>query len=736
MLLLLSGCRADMETPEPRSAFTLDELAIHATDPCRSFFLSDRRGGFLVGRVGMRSPLTLVWSVDGRPVVRAIEVRADGKLLEETLLRDAVIRPDRVCLDYGEYGRILYAAVEGLPPGVWGLSLSVDTEHDAGISVRLLPESVYCPTGNSGGLSWRNGRGGSILAIYGGANGAAIGGDLVFPKGNGCRALLLLGKSLPSPEECAALHSGLPALLADRTGRMEGVLAKSYLRLSDTVMTKALAWTRLSIDAMLVERAETLAVSSLPWDGSYDGRSNLQSLAGMALIPGEYAMAASLLRGWGASQDVVKRPTFGRIASRLHGSPPEYRGVDVSAWFARGLYEYLVATNDTAQLGRLFPVVRWSIDGMRRNNTTSTNLVVHRSDETWMCENRFDGSQGPYSAVEVQSLWQYQQTIGGILAGLRGDTSLAKAWFQGAGETAMEFAKAFVDTGRNIVYDYLDGRGKGVDLLRPNAMLALDGIDGERVQQALLKRSVSGLLYRQGPGTLVKTGHGFLRDPGGKVSRSTNGPVVPWLVGPFTYGLTRADRQDLAYSVSLGLAERSLGRGMVGAIPEVLPAGGNEDGAGCIHGASLLGAAEFVRSMYQDYLGIRVDAPSSVIRCEPKLPPGIRSADFTVYMGSHAVEGSYQKIGATGRMSLSLSDVPRPVKWRFIWMFDNGDAWIGAVRLHPGTSATVVFTSDGMLVYRDGVEQKPEESWLVRGFAKSKEFGDMSLATDAGAGGN
>jgi glycogen debranching enzyme len=663
-------------------------------------------------------------------------MRVNDILLDETMIHDAVIRPDHVCLDFGEHGRVRYAPIEGLPAGTWGLSLTLDAGPDAGVSVRLLPESEYSRTGSEGEVSWRNRRGQNVLTLYGGARATEVDGNLVFPKGGDHRGFLLLGNSSPSPGQYAALHSRLPELLAARTERMEKILARSYLRLSDTVMTKVLAWAKLSVDAMIVERAETLAVASLPWDGSYDGRANLQSLAGMALISGEYATAASVLRGWGASQDVVKRPTFGRIASRLRGSPAEYRGVDVSAWFARGLYEYVVATNDTMPLGAMFPVVRRSIEGMRRNNTTRANLVVHRSDETWMGEGRFDGSPGPYSAVEVQTLWQYQQMIGAILAVLRGDTALARGWFQGAGATASEFAKAFVDTGRSIVYDYLDGRGRGVDLLRPNAMLALDGIDGERIQQALLKRSVTGLLYPQGPGTLVKTGHGFLPEPVGEVSQSTNGPVVPWLVGPFTYGLTRADRQDLAYSVTRSLAVRSLGRGMVGTIPEVLGAGGNEDGpgAGFIHGASLLGAAELIRAMYQDYLGIRVDAPSSVIRCEPKLPGEIRSADFTVYMGPHVVHGSYQKIGATGRMNLSLSDVPRSVKWRFTWVFENGDAWIGAVRLQPGTSATAVFTPHGMLVYEDGEEQNPEESWFVKGFARRGEIGDMPLATVARAG--
>jgi glycogen debranching enzyme len=736
-LLVEAGCLGESEAPEPRHRFSLDELTVRVRDTPRSFFLSDRKGGFVIGHAGAQTLWNLSWSVDGREILRSIEIRAGEKRLDKTAMRGAIVRPDDVALDFGEVGRLICSPIEALPEHIWGLALSVESDSDAQVSFRLTPAREFCEVQRSDETCWQEEKKGKILSVSGGSYAKWQEGELLVGGSRDHRVAILLSGAPVSIEQRAAIHSALPGMMAHRTERMEGILERSYLRLSDSVMTKALAWCRLSADAMLVERAETLAVSSLPWDGSYDGRANLQSLVGVALAPGDYATAASLLRNWGASQDVTKRHTFGRIASRLHGSPPEYKGVDVGAWFARGVYDYVVASDDTTSLKVLFPVVRRSINGMSRNNTTRTNLVVHRNDETWMGEGRFAGSRGPYSAVEVQTLWRYQQTIGGILAQLRGDTALARVWMRGALATAEEFAKAFIDTGRSVVFDYLDGEGRGVDVLRPNGMLALDGIESERAQQALLRRSVAGLLYPQGPGTLVKTGHGFLRSPAGEVSRSTDGAVIPWLLGAFTYGLTRADRQDLAYGITRSLAERSLDRGMVGTIPEAMTAGndGEESRDNAEQGASLLGAAEFVRSVYQDYLGIRVDAPSSVIRCEPKLPPEIRSAGFSVYMGSHLVTGSYQKIGATGRMDLKVSDVPRPVKWRFIWMLENGDAWVGAVRLQPGSSAAVVFTNNGMLVYQDGQEGKPEEAWCIRGFSRSKEVGDMTLATpDLSAG--
>ena len=85
-------------------------------------------------------------------------------------------------------------------------------------------------------------------------------------------------------------------------------------------------------------------------------------------------------------------------------------------------------------------------------------------------------------------------------------------------------------------------------------------------------------------------------------------------------------------------------------------------------------------------------------------------------------------------MFLSISDVPRPVKWRFTWLLENGDAWVGAVRLKPGASATVVFTPAGMLVYQEGKERMPEESWFIKGFVRSGEYLDLPMAAKAGGG--
>jgi len=141
-----------------------------------------------------------------------------------------------------------------------------------------------------------------------------------------------------------------------------------------------------------------------------------------------------------------------------------------------------------------------------------------------------------------------------------------------------------------------------------------------------------------------------------------------------------------------------------------------------------MGMAEFVRTVYQDYLGIRVDVPSSVLRFEPKLPPEINAAEFTVYMGDFPIVGSYLREKDRGRFTISLPDLPRPVKWRFIWTLDKGDAWIGSLSVHPGSTISIVAATEGILAYEGEKEMRLDEQWFVRGFSKKNDTPLLRLA--------
>jgi hypothetical protein len=352
---------------------------------------------------------------------------------------------------------------------------------------------------------------------------------------------------------------------------------------------------------------------------------------------------------------------------------------------------------------------------MRKHDLGSDTLIHHGAGETWMGRERFRDFPGPYTAVEIQSLWQTQQIIAAIISQHLRDTAAARDFARGGVDAGVRFSSAFVDTSRRLLYDCLDVRGVPHDQLTAGGLLAMESIDGELILSSLTRRSVNGLLTPFGP-------RGLLR-----------GKIATWLTGPFVYALSRSDRQDLAGRVTANLAAYALEQGMVGMLPSGFSADSGSGGGFRPEGpeASLVGMSEFVRLVYQDYLGIRTDVPSAVVRFEPKLPPGLDSADATVYFGTTPLRALYARGRETCRMTIELGDAPRPVKWRFIWTFENGDGWMGAARVEPGTSMTAVFAPGEMLLYAGGEERVPDEKWFIRGLSQRGSNLDLEIGGPA-----
>jgi hypothetical protein len=721
--------RDPIDTPQ-RSLMTLKELAVTVRDGPRSFFLSDKRGGFLVGSVGRAGSNGPSWSINGKPVVVGFAVNTDECPLGKETFDSAQVLPDRIVLYYNGDIQVQMAPLESTPAAGWGLAVSITASKQSNFAIRVIPSPQFERLADTGGRpAWRSKGRQEILTAYAGELATVSDDAFEVDQTDSLTLILIVGNSVPEDVLLSALHEGVPESFQRRADRMGALLNRGYLRTSDDLLTRTVAWSKLSLDALLVIREDTLAVASIPWDGSFDGRANLQALPGFALVSGEYETAASILRTWANSQDDHRaRRTYGWIARRLHASPPVYDGVDVSGWFVRGIYDYVVATNDTVQTLKFYPVIWRTIEGLRRRIADKDNFLRHAAGETWMSPERFGMSAGPYAAVEVQSLWQFQQEIGAFIAQLAGDTITAKSWAWGSLKTSRRFMQAFIDTGRGIVYDYLDRKNNGVDIVRPNGLLALDGIEGERNQRTLIERTVKRLLYVSGPGTLDQREKGFRAGLEG--APPTNGAIATWLTGPFVYAVSRYDRADLALAVVHNLATRAMEDGMVGALPAYLPvaSGVNLTRQEKREDASLTGMSEFVRCVYQDFLGIRVDAPSSVIWCEPKLPPEIHDAEFTVFMGSHSVQGSYHRGNDHARMSLSLSDVPRPVRWRFIWMLDNGDAWLGSITVRPNTAVTLIVAERGVMAYEGEREVGLDEQWAISRLSRKNEALSLQLA--------
>ena len=691
--VLASGCQQEAIRPPDRVPLRMESLGIAIAGGERSFFLSDRRGGFIVGNAGGGNGVTLTWSIGGVEVARSIRLVVDGAVVDGS--GGAVMRvfPDRFTIRGGKGWEVQLSPIEGMPGQGHAIGLSLSGVHGAEVDVRF-EESSARGTG----------------MIVGAGAGGRVEGTRVRSAGVDSLVIVAIAGEKTAGSTVARLIANLPASFQERRARMESLLERSYLRVSDSVLGLAIAWLRLSIDALVVDGSAPMLAGSIPWDGSFDARENLRSFPGIFLAGGESMPAGELLDAWGARMDA--RPsskTYGRIAGRVRGASAAYGAIDAAGLYARALYDYVIASGDTARSSRLFPILRTGIAGLEKNNLGGDTLIHHLPEETWAPAGRFGGATGLLTAVEIQSLWQMQQTIACIVAQSMHDTSAAKALAQGAVDAGLRFTTVFVDTARQLLFDFVDHQGRPSDAPGSAPILALESLEGDRLLSSLLRRSAA-LLTPFGP----RTGEG--------------GRVETWLTGPFTYALSRSDRQDLAGVITQNLARHALEEGMVGA----LPAGFNVPAAGGALRAdppfvSLSGMAEFVRLVYQDYLGVRIDAPSLVIRFEPKLPPGLDSVDFTLSVGKIPVRGIYVRGKETSRMTIAVGDFPRAAKWRFLWLFEDGNGWMGAARVSPGGTLTAVFGPEELLLYSGDEEIQPEEKWFIRGLSRRSSFTDLAI---------
>jgi hypothetical protein len=331
----------------------------------------------------------------------------------------------------------------------------------------------------------------------------------------------------------------------------------------------------------------------------------------------------------------------------------------------------------------------------------------------------------------MQLLWHFQQLIGSYMASFVGDGKASERWSAGADSTANGFNAMFVDTTAKLVYDYLSPDGAGSLELRPNAILCLEIIGSELIQQTTLKRILSGVVYPHGVGTL---------DPGDKrysafASDSriglANGPVATWLAGQLTYALTRYDRQDIAFTVTARMVDQILDAGVAGALPEafdVVPREANaREGTAGLY-PSTVGMSELVRSFYQDYLGVRVDAPSRVLAIQPKLPEHLTDADFTVLMGTQPIRILYRVGRGEGDIFVEAPGAAAAITLNVLWVLDGGDAWRGSMRVRGGQPMHIGMNGDDMLATQGGQNMDITGKWKIRNFSRRNEFGGFTLA--------
>ena len=685
LLMLLSGCGKGDDSARRRVA-SLDELAVTIRDHPRSYFYSDRRGAFLIGSAGRGAEARHDWSVNGQMLLQDLGLlMINGKPLDQAAIDSVRVTPLEVVRffrDGTEETLTLLDQVLG-EGAAHALVMQVQRSSPVDITVVLHPgaEFVSVPQREPGSMLFKKGTGGSC-ACYAGAQGEISPDGITVKQVSKAQFVIVYTPGDSADYLAQRTHGEVDLLRLSRRDRMEKLLQQAYLRTSDYDLTRALRWLQLSLDGLIVESSGTAAAATLPWDGSVNIRDNAIALAGLDAATGNYSTTAGILRTIAQHQD---------------------SSADGGAWFARELYEYVIASGDTGLARDLYPTVRERLAKALDQQTDAYNLFLDKH-----------ASPRGTREADLQALWYFQQTIGSIFASFLGDSVHAAQWALQADLTSSAFNRMFVDTTRNVVYDRIDPNGRGSMDVRPGALLCLDVIESEAVRQNTVKNIVRALLRPDGIAMSTM--------PEDAVNR--NGAIQNWMAGQMVYALTRYDCQHISYPITRRLAARILTTDMVGVLPAMYEAtgSGNEEARALGAQASLAAMAEFVRSFYQDYLGAHINMTTRSLALEPKLPDDLNSADFTLFAGDHPLSVRYDRKAEGDRVVLRGDGFQDSLRVTFLWMMKNEDAWRGAVALPPGITTTLLFGERDATAFCGEKETPLVGLRHLKGFSQRKEF--------------
>lgn len=248
------------------------------------------------------------------------------------------------------------------------------------------------------------------------------------------------------------------------------------------VQDDVVATLTLAADAFLVRRASSgghSIIAGYPWFADW-GRDAMIALSGLTLTTGRFGEARSVLSTF------LKHVNFGLLPNHFSddGNGAGYNTADAALWLFIALERYLDATNDTAYITEVLPVLKDILE----SHITGTQFGIAfdpkdgllRAGEpkvqlTWMDVKIQDWVVTPRhgKAIEICALW-----INALTIFIRFAKSAAyNATFTARCEAILRQAQSsfskFWDAEKLYFYDYIDPSNTPNAQLRPNAIIAL-----------------------------------------------------------------------------------------------------------------------------------------------------------------------------------------------------------------------------------------------------------------------
>lgn len=502
-------------------------------------------------------------------------------------------------------------------------------------------------------------------------------------KGTSAMIVIVAGDTeesvLASVDDVSARHTELTRA---RKERITKLLSSSMVETDNLRFDRAMFWAKASLDALIMNQGRKGIFAGLPWFDNYWGRDSFIALPGATLVTGNFSDARGILSSFAAWQDTNSgSSTFGRIPNLVTTTSTTYNTADGTPRFVIALLDYLKYTNDSTFVRKLYPVVRRAMAGALRD-VDSMYFIEHGDAETWMDAVGPEGAWSPRGnrANDVQSLWHKQLVAGSILASHVGDSANAARWRAIADTLALHFRESFVDSTNGVIIDHLNSDGTADTKYRPNQLFALDLAGSNELRAKIFRNITERLVYKHGVGSLAQDDrefHPYHHFPPYYVQDAAyhNGIVWTWLAGPWIDLATEFGKQDLAFKLTEEMAVQILHSGAIGTVSELLEAAPRSgEHAPRFSGtfSQAWSLSEFIRSFYQSYLGVHVDAQNRVIKLAPRLPRWMTKVRFTIAIDTTHVEVEYDAFSSKGFIGVKASENIQPLTINGEWMFRDG----------------------------------------------------------------
>jgi hypothetical protein len=454
----------------------------------------------------------------------------------------------------------------------------------------------------------------------------------------------------------------IEAARIQRQQRIEMRAAHTRLMSNIPELDKAIFWAHHSLDGLVMNQLGMGIYAGLPWFDDYWGRDAFISFAGAVLVSGQYEEARKILLSFADLQNNDEFDLdYGRVPNRAQPDNIIYNTTDGTPWFVRSVWDYYRYSNDVNFLNKMWPAIRRATEGSMMNWVDQDGLLRHADADTWMDAKGPDGPWSPRGdrAIDIQFLWRDQLEITKRLAQKYEDYGVVDQVQQTLNKCNAALKKFRSPDGFYLV-DHLNADGSQDHQIRPNAFL-VPRLFHETCDWSTLEKLGPQLITREGVLSLAQDDpnfHPYHHLPGLYVQDAAyhNGIIWTWNSAATVTTAIHFHQYHYAEALFNNLTQQIIERGAVGTIAELTDAWAREGElrlSGTFSQAWSL--AEYLRSFYQDILGVQPDLSETHVTLAPRLINELKEVTFNHPIGSDLWEIEYNDSDSQFDINISRS---------------------------------------------------------------------------------